>query len=650
MRPRLEAMLRSKHAPLLVLLAVGLLVGVVLADDFGISWDEAPEAQLGKDAVEAYLGDGATYLAHGELLAHHGPAYFMLFSTTSRVISALFPSWELADGRHLTNFAAFLLGVGSFYLLALRFFARGTAVVVTVIFATQPLLFGHAFINHKDIPFLSLFLATVVAGLAAGDGLGAPSGPASGGQERESGRSASAALREDWASSGTGRRTLLGILVLLSLVCLLDLFFLGNLNALMRQAVTMAYAGAAPEPLNRLFVAVATDAYKTGLDAYLDKVQWLYWSGRVVSSWLWLMLGLGLFAALFPKTFSAIKAKWGSTGWRVLLTGALLGLLVAVRPVGLFAGVLVTLVWVIRARRRAVLPLILCWALAGAIVYSLWPYLWGDPAGRFLESLKVAADPWSIWVLFEGQAYGSRHLPWFYLPRLLSLQLTEPVLFLLAMGLVMILLRLRKRHLSVPDFGVLVLWIVIPFASAVLFGMGLYGTFRHILFVLPPLLLICGFAIEAALDRRISPALAAAGLAVILLPSAVALVRLHPYEYVYFNSIEGGVEGAYGRYDLDYWCTSYREAMTYVNGVASEGDTVAVYGPVRAAQSYARPDLVVQPDWAVTGPPDWRLVCERGLFDPAGREDMERVFEVRHGRAVFAAVYQRSPRTGEAQP
>ena len=54
---RLHALLRSKNAPLLGLLAVGLLVGVLLADDYGISWDEAPEAQLGKDAVEAYFGD-----------------------------------------------------------------------------------------------------------------------------------------------------------------------------------------------------------------------------------------------------------------------------------------------------------------------------------------------------------------------------------------------------------------------------------------------------------------------------------------------------------------------------------------------------------------------------------------------------------------
>jgi hypothetical protein len=34
------------------------------------------------------------------------------------------------------------------------------------------------------------------------------------------------------------------------------------------------------------------------------------------------------------------------------------------------------------------------------------------------------------------------------------------------------------------------------------------------------------------------------------------LVRLHPYEYVYYNSLVGGLEGAAQRYDMDYWVNS----------------------------------------------------------------------------------------------
>ncbi|MBN2489800.1 MAG: hypothetical protein JXQ29_03000 [Planctomycetes bacterium] len=37
--------------------------------------------------------------------------------------------------------------------------------------------------------------------------------------------------------------------------------------------------------------------------------------------------------------------------------------------------------------------------------------------------------------------------------------------------------------------------------------------------------------------------------------------HLHPLQYVYFNRLVGGLAGAAGRYDSDYWCASFREAV-----------------------------------------------------------------------------------------
>ena len=38
------------------------------------------------------------------------------------------------------------------------------------------------------------------------------------------------------------------------------------------------------------------------------------------------------------------------------------------------------------------------------------------------------------------------------------------------------------------------------------------------------------------------------------------MAALHPDEYVYYNALVGGVPGAAGRFKLDYWANSYREA------------------------------------------------------------------------------------------
>jgi hypothetical protein len=42
------------------------------------------------------------------------------------------------------------------------------------------------------------------------------------------------------------------------------------------------------------------------------------------------------------------------------------------------------------------------------------------------------------------------------------------------------------------------------------------------------------------------------------------MVRLHPYQLVYFNSLVGGPSGAQNRFEMDYWGFSYKEAMQWL--------------------------------------------------------------------------------------
>jgi hypothetical protein len=80
----------------------------------------------------------------------------------------------------------------------------------------------------------------------------------------------------------------------------------------------------------------------------------------------------------------------------------------------------------------------------------------------------------------------------------------------------------------------------------------------------------------------------------------VTLVRLHPYEYVYYNHLVGGIRGAAGRYELDYWATSYREAVkilveylqrTEPDRYASTDYQVLVFGPRNCAAAFFPPNL-----------------------------------------------------------
>jgi hypothetical protein len=93
-----------------------------------------------------------------------------------------------------------------------------------------------------------------------------------------------------------------------------------------------------------------------------------------------------------------------------------------------------------------------------------------------------------------------------------------------------------------------------------------FSGMRQFLFVAPPLAVLAGIGFDAALDRfkRRHRALAAAAAVLVgvwFLWTANTLVRLHPYEYVYFNPIVGGLSGAYRRYDTDYWVNVMHEAV-----------------------------------------------------------------------------------------
>jgi hypothetical protein len=78
-----------------------------------------------------------------------------------------------------------------------------------------------------------------------------------------------------------------------------------------------------------------------------------------------------------------------------------------------------------------------------------------------------------------------------------------------------------------------------------------------------------------------------------VMPGLVADVRLHPYQYAYFNSLTGGQAGAYRKYDLDYWLTSYKEAAEYLNTVAAKGAFVTVYGNSSPLIEYSDPSLTI---------------------------------------------------------
>ncbi len=280
----------------------------------------------------------------------------------------------------------------------------------------------------------------------------------------------------------------------------------------------------------------------------------------------------------------------------MILSGILVGLTTSIRILGPYAAVIVILYgrqWMAPRRTLYILP---AYGIIAAITcYLTWPYLWTDPLARFLYSIAVASQyPWKGGVLFEGMVVGAKGLPARYLPEMISIQLTEAAILLIISGIIVALTRIRKKEVYIPLILFLV-WFVIPFAAILLAGSVVYDGFRQIIFLLPPLFLMTGFAFDWIFPRIRNITLRFLLMILIVAPGIYSIITLHPYEYIYYNSFVGGVQGAYKNYELEYWATSYREAALYLNEVAPPNSHVAVYGPVdiEVYSTYSRPDIQV---------------------------------------------------------
>jgi hypothetical protein len=98
--------------------------------------------------------------------------------------------------------------------------------------------------------------------------------------------------------------------------------------------------------------------------------------------------------------------------------------------------------------------------------------------------------------------------------------------------------------------------------------MPLYDGLRHFLFLVPLLAVLAGASVSAFLRSPVSRTGKVAGLlvlAVSCLVTLVDMVRLHPYESVYFNRlVAGGMKAGVDRYEGDYWCLSYKEGCEWL--------------------------------------------------------------------------------------
>jgi hypothetical protein len=271
--------------------------------------------------------------------------------------------------------------------------------------------------------------------------------------------------------------------------------------------------------------------------------------------------------------------------WHLLLLfGALSGCALGIRVLGLFvvsyAGFVVLayapFAGIADRRRtlafvaRSALTLLPAFLIAYVIMIATWPWAHLAPLNPVRAIYAFDNFHYPISTILDGHVYRMAEVPRWYVPTYIAIKLTLVLIIGAGLGLVLA---------AVPDptgqttnkswrreTALVALAALIPLACDVVANVPGDTGMRHFLFTVPPIAVLAGLGLNGALTRleTIHRFAGSVGIAIVLLAltcNATTLYRLHPDEYLFFNPLVGGLEGASRRYATDYWVNIMPEAV-----------------------------------------------------------------------------------------
>ncbi len=210
-----------QRLPGLLLTALLLITGLCVYRDYGVSWDEREQREIGRVNLE-YIRSGNAALIDAAKDRDHGAAFEILLKSIEEAAGAR-ERRQYIPLRHLCSFLFWVAGVLCGYLLALRLYGRQwLALAAILMLVLMPRIFAHAFFNSKDVPFLSAMLMALYAISGALD-------------KQKVGLAIIAGMLCGFA---TGIRTMGGLLVAMTLV----VYFIAMLDGTMPRKKALSHA------------------------------------------------------------------------------------------------------------------------------------------------------------------------------------------------------------------------------------------------------------------------------------------------------------------------------------------------------------------------------------------------------------------------
>ncbi len=273
---------------------------------------------------------------------------------------------------------------------------------------------------------------------------------------------------------------------------------------------------------------------------------------------------------------------------------------------------------------------VLLWSLGIVFVgYFLsvlfWPYALVSPIDNPISTLKGMTNfSASLRQIFEGQAQWSDVLPWYYTPKFILMTIPMVVILGALAGLVL-MFKNKKQWFY---YFVLLFTFIFPIFWIIINKSNVYGGWRHAIFTYPSLVAFAALGIESlvkAYDKKYWKIIVLSAFGILSINPIIHSIRNHPHQYVYFNELSGGMDKAYGNYELDYYFHSLREASEWVIANAKKdelttGDKIVVacwhpkpinyyfrHDTAKFTTAFIRYNEKGDVDW------DYAIICNTGI-------------------------------------
>lgn len=347
------------------------------------------------------------------------------------------------------------------------------------------------------------------------------------------------------------------------------------------------------------FYYICINLFKNNLYCFFGAAI-LYTSPRIFAESFYNNKDLAFLSFFIFLIFFSIKFIRKPNYYNAFLLSIFSAIAIHIRVVAIYVSILIALFFIIellmknKIQTKKIAILVFLFISQFFFLYIIWPFLWEDPVNNFLYIIKTTSEfEWGGYIFYFGEFYKPSHLPWHYL--IISFLATTPLLISIIIfgGLIHLSLRFFKRLVNIKNekplndiwrneeekiFLFIFFTIFIPVFLNFLHP-AIYNSWRHLFFLFPLLILLSIYFINIIFlkfRKKKIKYFINSFLIIILLNNTYNLIILHPFQYIYFNSIFE--KKANKLFEIDYWGVSNKFALEEIvkNNIEKDKITIGV--------------------------------------------------------------------------